>query len=169
MVELDACRFSTVTFRLLMMCWNPFWYAPRLDRSVDTVVIALAIVAMAALALLTRSMVSVPSALALTAPIWIVWVWPAWAPIWNTPPPEPCAEVVPLRLTALLLPSVRPVVPEVENVLPAPTADELRVTFQTPLPSSVTLACTAPAEMPLAVRVASIPFCNAVCNELAVL
>ena len=36
----EAVRFSTATLRLLMVCSNRFWIAPRLARVVETVPIA---------------------------------------------------------------------------------------------------------------------------------
>ena len=46
----DADRFSTVTFRLLMVCSNRFCSAPRLARAVETDLMAVSIAVIAAVA-----------------------------------------------------------------------------------------------------------------------
>src|SRR3954453_18909230 len=43
----DAVRFSAVVFRLLMVCSNRFWMAPRLARAVDTFLMAVSMRPMA--------------------------------------------------------------------------------------------------------------------------
>jgi hypothetical protein len=60
----DAVTFSTATLRLLIVCSNRFWYAPRLARAVETPLIAVssAVIAFWALVVVVRSSVALSTA-----------------------------------------------------------------------------------------------------------
>ena len=131
---------------------------------VETVPMAVSSVVMADEALLTRSRPFVPrmademplkltaSVSPLLAPIWNVWLrLLAWA------------EEVPLATPVL------PAVAEMTKLPPLPTAALDSSTFQTPPPTSDTVAFTEPAAAPSVVRRASMPFCSAVWKEPALL
>jgi hypothetical protein len=86
----DAVRFSTVAFRLLILCSSRFCTAPSLARSVETVPMALATAVIAALAVAADEMLPAPVApnsepvpLAAMLPIDTDSVSPALAPTWN--------------------------------------------------------------------------------------
>src|SRR5258708_2552525 len=85
----DADRVSAGTERCEIVCSNRFWYAARLARLVDTVVMAVLVVSMAEAALFPRSTLPRPvRAVLLTAEMLteILSVVVLLAPTWKTPP-----------------------------------------------------------------------------------
>src|SRR5205823_7267434 len=89
----EAARFSCVTDRLAMVCSNRFWYAPRVARSVDTLLIAVSSVVMADWAPLVVVTSTPPTGDRVPEVVLTLLIATAMrslalllAPTWNTPP-----------------------------------------------------------------------------------
>src|SRR4051794_7631935 len=122
----DADRFSTVTLRLLTVCLNRFWMAPRSARVVDTVLMASSIDLIAAEAPVAAANVGV--ALAMSADV----------------VPRAPASVYLSMLAGVVKVSVSPAAPNGVAALASPKAEAAAAFsfFSAAVASSVSAYCT---------------------------